>query len=158
MSRRDGAIVAWHEVPGAAPPRKGRPVGYGVPVSRKFRNGSITRRNTSLSCAQSYRTLRDGSLEGRCSRPFVPGFDRVVPTGQYVLFSVPAADTTLKISRQKRSSPNNLRGFRRWKRCRDSSGRLALTFLNAWSKVEPVDSRPCLIGSEIFGPCSRIHD
>ena len=30
MSRRDGAIVAWHEVPGAALPRKSRPVGYGV--------------------------------------------------------------------------------------------------------------------------------
>jgi hypothetical protein len=30
MSRRDGAIVAWHEVPGTAPPQKGRPVGYGV--------------------------------------------------------------------------------------------------------------------------------
>ena len=30
MSRRDGAIVAWHEVPGKAPPQKSRPVGYGV--------------------------------------------------------------------------------------------------------------------------------
>src|ERR1700723_2297755 len=30
MSRRDGAIVAWHEVPGTAPPQKGRPVGYGL--------------------------------------------------------------------------------------------------------------------------------
>jgi branched-chain amino acid transport system ATP-binding protein len=27
MSRRDGAIVAWHEVPGTAPPQKSRPVG-----------------------------------------------------------------------------------------------------------------------------------
>jgi hypothetical protein len=26
----DGAIVARHEVPGKAPPRKNRPVGYGV--------------------------------------------------------------------------------------------------------------------------------
>jgi len=25
MSRRDGAIVAWHEVPGTAPPQKSRP-------------------------------------------------------------------------------------------------------------------------------------
>ena|SRR5271166_4039106 len=25
MSRRDGAIVAWHEVPGTAPPPKSRP-------------------------------------------------------------------------------------------------------------------------------------
>jgi hypothetical protein len=30
MSRRDDAIVAWHEVPGKAPPQKNRPVGYGV--------------------------------------------------------------------------------------------------------------------------------
>jgi hypothetical protein len=30
MSRRDGAIVAWHEVPGKAPPQESRPVGYGV--------------------------------------------------------------------------------------------------------------------------------
>src|SRR5580700_281139 len=30
MSRRDGAIVAWHEVPGTTPPQKSRPVGYGV--------------------------------------------------------------------------------------------------------------------------------
>jgi hypothetical protein len=30
MSRRDGAIVAWHEVPGKASPQKSRPVGYGV--------------------------------------------------------------------------------------------------------------------------------
>jgi hypothetical protein len=30
MSRRDGAIVAWHEVPGTAPPQKSRPVGYGA--------------------------------------------------------------------------------------------------------------------------------
>jgi hypothetical protein len=30
MSRRDGAIVAWHEVPGKASPQKSRPVGYGL--------------------------------------------------------------------------------------------------------------------------------
>ena len=31
MSRRDGAIVAWHEVPGTAPPpQECRPVGYGL--------------------------------------------------------------------------------------------------------------------------------
>jgi len=29
-SRRDGAIVAWHEVPGTSPPQKSRPVGYGL--------------------------------------------------------------------------------------------------------------------------------
>ena len=53
MSRRDDAIVAWHEVPGTTPPQKSRPVGYGViPAGvRPFR----------ISCARSYRTLRDGS-------------------------------------------------------------------------------------------------
>ena len=30
MSRRDGAIVAWHEVPGTGPPQTSRPVGYGM--------------------------------------------------------------------------------------------------------------------------------
>ena len=30
MSRRDGAIVAWHEVPGTAATPKCRPVGNGV--------------------------------------------------------------------------------------------------------------------------------
>ena len=30
LSRRDRLIVAWHEVPGKAPPQKSRPVGYGV--------------------------------------------------------------------------------------------------------------------------------
>ena len=30
MSRRDNAIVAWHEVPGIAPPQNSRPVGYGM--------------------------------------------------------------------------------------------------------------------------------
>src|ERR1700729_347923 len=30
QSRRDGPIVAWHEVPGTAPSRKNRPVGHGM--------------------------------------------------------------------------------------------------------------------------------
>src|SRR5271156_3864128 len=30
QSRRDGPIVAWHEVPGKAPPQKNRPVGHGM--------------------------------------------------------------------------------------------------------------------------------
>jgi hypothetical protein len=30
QSRRDGPIVAWHEVPGTARPQKCRPVGYGL--------------------------------------------------------------------------------------------------------------------------------
>ena len=80
MSRRDGAIVAWHEVPGTASPQKSRPVGYGVIRAgvrtdsmigvTKFRilrnTAPISTRNTSgISYARSYRTLRDGSFEGR---------------------------------------------------------------------------------------------
>jgi hypothetical protein len=30
---------------------------------------------------RSYRTLRDGSFEGRFSRHFVPGYDRCRPSG-----------------------------------------------------------------------------
>jgi hypothetical protein len=30
QSRRDGPIVAWHEVPGTAPPQKDRHVGHGM--------------------------------------------------------------------------------------------------------------------------------
>src|SRR5580693_2995196 len=73
MSRRDGAIVAWHEVPGTAPPQKSRPVGYGVIRA--------TRNTSGISCARSYRTLRDGSFEGRFPRHFVPGYDRCCPYG-----------------------------------------------------------------------------
>jgi hypothetical protein len=41
MSRRDGAIVAWHEVPGKAPPQKNRPVGHGV-IRADLRTDSMT--------------------------------------------------------------------------------------------------------------------
>src|SRR5271166_3657094 len=42
----------------------------------------ISTRNTSgISCARSYRTLRDGSFEGRFTRHFVPGYDRCCPYG-----------------------------------------------------------------------------
>jgi hypothetical protein len=30
LSRRERLILAWHEVPGTAPPLKTRPVAYGV--------------------------------------------------------------------------------------------------------------------------------
>jgi hypothetical protein len=39
MSRRVGAIVAWHEVPGTAPPQMNRPAGYGL--IRDVRTGSM---------------------------------------------------------------------------------------------------------------------
>jgi hypothetical protein len=53
MSRRDDAIVAWHEVPGKAPPQKSRPVGHGG--------------------------IRAGARPG--SKFGVPGFDRCCPSG-----------------------------------------------------------------------------
>jgi hypothetical protein len=71
-------IVAWHEVPGKAPPEKDRPVGYGL-----IRAGVRTSR---MSCARSYRTLRNGSFEGRFPRHFVPGYDRIVPPGRTSIF------------------------------------------------------------------------
>ena len=91
-------IVAWHEVPGIAPPQNSRPVGHGMiprvgaPIRRleggKFECG-IAKRNRSdpkmhcgISCARSYRTLRDGSFEGRFAKHFVPGYDHTVPLGQ----------------------------------------------------------------------------
>ena len=46
--------------------------------------GPISTRNTSgISCARSYRTLRDGSFEGRFPRHFVPGYDRGCPSGTF---------------------------------------------------------------------------
>jgi hypothetical protein len=88
MSRRDGAIVAWHEVPGTAPPQKSRPVGYGViragvgtdsmigvtkfrvrkPAKFMLYDFWPTRQFLSISYARSYRTLRDGSFEGALSQ------------------------------------------------------------------------------------------
>jgi hypothetical protein len=95
MSQRDDAIVAWHEVPGTTPPQKSRPVGYGLiraAMRAKFDDWSdeislrntahISARNTSgISCARSYRTLQDGSFEGRFPRHSVPGYDRCCPSG-----------------------------------------------------------------------------
>jgi hypothetical protein len=60
MSRRDDAIVAWHGVPGRTPPQKIRPVGYGMILAGVRTNQSSS---SSISCARSYRTLRDGSFE-----------------------------------------------------------------------------------------------
>ena len=109
-SRRDSAIVAWHEVPGTwnKPAQKGRPVGYGVIRAgvrtdsndwlRKFRTfqkeyylkkhgAHHDEKYLWDELRRSYRTLRHGSFEERCSRHFVPGYDRVVPPGQDVVFS-----------------------------------------------------------------------
>jgi hypothetical protein len=60
-------------------------------LSRKYiaflkKHGAHLRQEIPLGClgycARSYRTLRDGSLGGRFSRHFVPGYYRTVPPGQ----------------------------------------------------------------------------
>jgi hypothetical protein len=43
LSRRDGLIVARHEVPGTAPARKNRPVGHGM-IRRRPSARGISRR------------------------------------------------------------------------------------------------------------------
>jgi hypothetical protein len=82
-SRRDGAIVAWHEVPGTAthqrPSRRVRCDPCRVRTDSMIENEEIsnlkkrvssllkeTRRTLrrEIRCARSYRTLRDGSFEG----------------------------------------------------------------------------------------------
>src|SRR6476646_5017098 len=76
-SRRDGAIIAWHEVPGtsATPKDPSRRVRYdsaGVRTDSMMevytRHTSSTRNTSGFSCARSYRTLRDGCLGGRFPR------------------------------------------------------------------------------------------
>jgi hypothetical protein len=76
----DGAIVAWHEVPGTRPSLMSRPVGYGLIYAGVHANSMIGV-TSGISCARSYRTLRDGSFEGRFPRHFVPGYDRCRPSG-----------------------------------------------------------------------------
>jgi len=66
------ARSAWNN---ATP--KSRPVRYGV-----IRAGVRADSMIGINCGQSYRTLRDGSFEGRFPRHFVPGYDHAVPPGQ----------------------------------------------------------------------------
>src|SRR6476646_6437455 len=66
MSQGDDVIVAWHEVPGRAPPKTVRPVGYGV-ISCRWTQIDRERLCPYMSgivkATRSYRTLRDGSFE-----------------------------------------------------------------------------------------------
>jgi hypothetical protein len=93
LSRRDSAIVAWHEVPGNRRP-KNRPVGYGLirtgtrtdstigAISLPYKHGAPFRRKTSailgphpiIPCPTG-RFL----MGWDCSRHSVPGYDRTVP-------------------------------------------------------------------------------
>jgi hypothetical protein len=94
MSRRDGPIVAWHEVPGTAPTPKNRPVGHGMigrrpnpemfhvercAVFLRSANHSNHRINAHTGAFRPYPT---GRLFGvALSRHFVPGYDRTGPSG-----------------------------------------------------------------------------
>jgi hypothetical protein len=67
LSRRDDAIVAWHEVPGNIAILS-RPVGYGLilagvqGVRTESSFGLTWAASLRINCARSYRTLRDGSF------------------------------------------------------------------------------------------------
>jgi hypothetical protein len=69
----DGAIVAWHEVPGTAPPRKSRPVGYGV-IRLHLRTRRPFRREIPLGLAAPDHTVPYGTVPSRDAFPrhFVP--------------------------------------------------------------------------------------
>jgi hypothetical protein len=60
MSRRDSAIVAWHEVPGIAPPQKSRPVGYGL--IRAGVRTDLNRREIPLGLAAPVHTVPYGTV------------------------------------------------------------------------------------------------
>jgi hypothetical protein len=68
LSRRDDAIVAWHEVPGNMCAILSRPVGYGLilagvqGVLTESSFGLTWAASLRITCARSYRTLRDGSF------------------------------------------------------------------------------------------------
>ena len=68
MSRRDGAIVAWHKVPEKGPSRKGRPVGYSVTVFRRFWGKSM-RGELPLGPAASDHTVPYGTVLRRGAVP-----------------------------------------------------------------------------------------
>jgi hypothetical protein len=62
MSRRDGAIVAWHEVPGSGPAQKIRPVGYGLIRPGVHTDSADIRREIPLRLAALDHTVPTGRL------------------------------------------------------------------------------------------------
>jgi hypothetical protein len=97
QSRRDGPIVAWHEVPGTAdPPQKNRPVGYGM-IGRRANPRDLSSKGPAVFLlrkanhsdrrigprASANQTVPYGTalLRSRCPRHFVPGYDRTDPPG-----------------------------------------------------------------------------
>jgi hypothetical protein len=104
-----------------------------VQVCAPIRHGAhFHENNTSvIGCARSYRTLRDGTFEGPFPRHFVPGYDRVVPSGRgpaggLSSFKCPGASCLATISlshRDKSHSP--IEGLRI---------KLALMAFQPWAK------------------------
>jgi hypothetical protein len=87
LSRRDSTIVARHEVPGDSarpkePSRRVRCDSRNLAFLKKHDAHFDEKYLWDFGCARSYRALRDGSFEGCFPRHFVPGYDRVVPTGR----------------------------------------------------------------------------
>ncbi len=98
MSRRDNTIVAWHEVPGTAPPSKGpsRRVRYDLRgYGHRFKNWreeisnavSLSRVEMIPKCivgsiALDHTVPYGTTLLVGCPRHFVPGYDRAVPLGR----------------------------------------------------------------------------
>jgi hypothetical protein len=68
MSRRDGAIVAWHKVPGKASLERT------VPWARYDRAQLIPEVFLVEMCAE---------FQGRLNTYFVPGYDRTVSPGHF---------------------------------------------------------------------------
>jgi hypothetical protein len=57
-----------------------------IKTNSRFLTSATPELLSGISAARSYRTLRDGSFRWRFPTHFVPGYDRLVPTGQDVLF------------------------------------------------------------------------
>jgi hypothetical protein len=74
QSRRDGPIVAWHEVPGTARSQKSRPVGYGL-----IRSGMRTdSRIGVITFLKKHGAPFDENPLGLGLRPIIP-----CPTGRF---------------------------------------------------------------------------
>ena len=80
--RTSPARSAW-----TASPQENRPVGHGLirlfgcSQFQKFLTPILQSSTRCADLHESHRALRDGSLGWRCSRHFVPGYDRAVPPG-----------------------------------------------------------------------------
>ncbi len=71
MSRRDRAIVAWHEVPKDSVTPKGRPVGYGV-TSAGVGTDSMDRSDEKCHGRRCDRSLARSAWEKRHPKRAVP--------------------------------------------------------------------------------------